>query len=387
MEIGILKPTKGATMSSKCTKCKITKDKSKFTKNKSKPTGHSAWCKECSSKYNKLRREEAKKKNTNLDYDYFDFEIKKCSKCRQEKNIKNFAIVKHSTSGLHRQCRQCVNLDNRDRKRKLNPNMKTRDKIKCCICGDMKAKRQFSYAMKHKNNHNPWCTECNSIVEEKQNKRIINKYNETLFAVKHNLRSCKSCGKMFIKKGNSHISCKTCSNKQNKITLGDRNQLKKDKHNDIFYKNLFKSNGTKICKKCDTKKTYKNFNKMKSSYDGLQRYCNDCMSKLRSKHYQDNKPAYRKRSKAWKKNNRVQIKRRHKEAKVAWGDTTAIRLIYKEMRRLNKEAGYVKYHVDHIIPMHNDLVCGLHVETNLDIKTARHNEAKGNSFIPGPHWL
>jgi hypothetical protein len=39
-----------------------------------------------------------------------------------------------------------------------------------------------------------------------------------------------------------------------------------------------------------------------------------------------------------------------------------------------------KYHVDHIIPLQSELVCGLHHEDNLRVITATDNIRKGNKF-------
>ena len=61
-------------------------------------------------------------------------------------------------------------------------------------------------------------------------------------------------------------------------------------------------------------------------------------------------------------------------------DREAIKQIYAECRLLNKSSN-VKYVVDHIIPLHNKEVCGLHVYWNLQIITEEANIAKSNSFI------
>lgn len=54
--------------------------------------------------------------------------------------------------------------------------------------------------------------------------------------------------------------------------------------------------------------------------------------------------------------------------------------IYKKCREMNEEAGFVKYHVDHVCPLRHEDVCGLHVFWNLRIIDAKDNIRKKNKL-------
>lgn len=66
-------------------------------------------------------------------------------------------------------------------------------------------------------------------------------------------------------------------------------------------------------------------------------------------------------------------------AMPAWANKSKIRKIYAEAREMTKATGNV-HHVDHIIPIKGKNVCGLHVETNLQILTASENLKKFNKY-------
>jgi hypothetical protein len=71
-----------------------------------------------------------------------------------------------------------------------------------------------------------------------------------------------------------------------------------------------------------------------------------------------------------------------KKALASWAGIRAIKNFYTEARRLTKSTG-VKHHVDHIYPLQSEYMCGLHVETNLQILTEKENILKGNRTWPG----
>jgi hypothetical protein len=64
----------------------------------------------------------------------------------------------------------------------------------------------------------------------------------------------------------------------------------------------------------------------------------------------------------------------------AWANKEEIKKIYVQAVLMEKETGF-KYHVDHIIPLNGENVCGLHVPANLQIIKGSDNCQKDNKFI------
>lgn len=63
-----------------------------------------------------------------------------------------------------------------------------------------------------------------------------------------------------------------------------------------------------------------------------------------------------------------------------WADREKIKLIYKEAERLRENG--VDVHVDHVVPLTSDIVCGLHWHGNLAIIPRLENHAKSNRWWP-----
>lgn len=94
----------------------------------------------------------------------------------------------------------------------------------------------------------------------------------------------------------------------------------------------------------------------------------------------------------WKKNNPEKNAllmaaggARHRSKKLSatpkWSEANKIDALYRECVLLNRNGG-VRMAVDHIVPLNNPVVCGLHIISNLRIITASENSKKKNKLIP-----
>lgn len=147
----------------------------------------------------------------------------------------------------------------------------------------------------------------------------------------------------------SSRACETCS---------------KDKSSSIN-KKYYLNNKTRIIEK--VRKYYKK-NKDKVTTRNRQYYKeNKEVLKAKVKDYQ--------RKNKGKVNARVARRKAQKlKASVTWANKKILQQIY-----ISCPEGY---HVDHIIPLIHPLICGLHVESNLQYLTKSENSSKGNTFVP-----
>lgn len=107
--------------------------------------------------------------------------------------------------------------------------------------------------------------------------------------------------------------------------------------------------------------------------------------------YENNRESHLESMKIWRETNSdkvraINAKRRSKKLKATpvWlseYDLNQIKSIYKEAIDLELKDGF-KRHVDHIHPLQNKYICGLHVPQNLQILTETENCSKSNKFEP-----
>jgi len=175
----------------------------------------------------------------------------------------------------------------------------------------------------------------------------------------------------------------------------------------------------KVCFNCKEEKPLSAFYKNRSRKDGLDNCCKSCRSKIAAEHYQknrdkcltgmkkyyqenrnviletkkkyhqENRDAIAEAKKAWRKENpelasahAASRRARKKQAQPPWLTEEHINQIkaeYKNSKRMKKLTG-IEHHVDHIVPLKGENVCGLHVPWNLQVIPAKHNLEKNNHF-------
>jgi len=152
----------------------------------------------------------------------------------------------------------------------------------------------------------------------------------------------------------------------------------------------------KPCLNANSREAYAKSENQKSNKANYYKEHKDKISVARAIHYRDNAEHYKKvnktSNKAWRKANpdkakSIYIRRsvRVKQATPSWLTNTMIveiKLVYAKVKDMNIESD-IMYNVDHIIPIYNKKVCGLHVPWNLQIITSMENQSKGFSINEG----
>lgn len=181
---------------------------------------------------------------------------------------------------------------------------------------------------------------------------------------------------------------------------------------------------TKVCTKCGVEKTVDCFAKKKTGKYGVKPVCKGCnnlyysnnkeviLKKMRMNYlsnkevrlarqrnyYHQNKDvvnAYRQENKKRLAEYRKSYQQSNKsyfntqtasrralkiKATPSWIDQEAVDGMY-DLASLFNDVG-LDVHVDHIVPLNSDKVCGLHCEANLQLLLASDNISKGNRWWP-----
>ncbi len=158
-----------------------------------------------------------------------------------------------------------------------------------------------------------------------------------------------------------------------------------------FYRRMASPDGHGvICKGCAKAESvrWRELNRDRHrAYSGQWKKGNRDLANASSRRWSgENKESRRRSCREWNRRNpdkRAEFSSRRRTMTVTpgWANKESISAFYKEAKRLEKETG-VKHHVDHIVPINSPLVCGLHVESNLQVLPARENVLKRNLYWP-----
>ena len=179
-------------------------------------------------------------------------------------------------------------------------------------------------------------------------------------------------------------------------------------------------NKEKICRKCFVLKPINEFHKHKMMADGHLHTCKVChyadvQARLKRKHAEysvvkkawteknaasvrASQDAYKIRDRARHLKQKAEYAKRHSATYRAYGanyravklnatvpyeefNAFAIKELY-DLRRLRSNLLGITFHVDHIVPLVSDKVCGLHTFANMQLLEGRANKSKGNRVWP-----
>jgi hypothetical protein len=161
----------------------------------------------------------------------------------------------------------------------------------------------------------------------------------------------------------------------------------------------------KTCSHCQTEKSLDAFNKHPTAKFGVSNKCRECAKAYNKKHYRDNAENYISRSREWRLSNPKRAQQLFNESKrrlraidnskklaenalrvdyikratPSWANKFFIAEAYHIAKVREKMLGG-KWHVDHIVPLRGKHVCGLHVESNLQVIPAKVNLKKHATF-------
>jgi hypothetical protein len=229
----------------------------------------------------------------------------------------------------------------------------------CPDCRMKKPKEDFSRA-------SPRCKSCAKIRLIAQRKAAQDRYrraNRELLSQRNKVNYIKN-----LEQRKKYAADWRAKNKDRVIAIGKRfrsteayregrknHRLKNKEKNSTAYRKWYVKNRDRQIKRI---RSYKEENKT-------------VLAEKRHQKHRDH-PEYARYARALR---RAKIRR----AMPSWADPEKIKAIYAEAARLTSETG-IEYHVDHIYPLTSDWVCGLHVETNLQILPGKVNQMKSNKL-------
>jgi hypothetical protein len=173
-----------------CSMCGERKSLNEFIKNKQSADGLRTDCKSCSST---IRQNSKLKKQESFTPTISE---KKCKKCCEVKNVKEFRIQITTKDGYSPLCRDCKNLDSREflqRRKREKLYVPANEIKKCYVCKEKKSISEFYSSITTRDGVRRNCIECEKKLrnqyKEKSNERNVRRYkNDPIVKLKKLLR-------------------------------------------------------------------------------------------------------------------------------------------------------------------------------------------------------
>ena len=133
----------------KCSRCKVEKELICFSKSKNNKDGLDYICKACKAIESGLRRERNKKRSTLLS-STLSTAIKMCFGCMKEKCLHDFGIDKQQIDGRNRYCKKCLSIWRASNRLANLDKMRERDRI----YRESHKEEYFHYQKQYREKHN-----------------------------------------------------------------------------------------------------------------------------------------------------------------------------------------------------------------------------------------
>ncbi len=154
----------------------------------------------------------------------------------------------------------------------------------------------------------------------------------------------------------------------------------------------------KKCYSCQTLKPYEDFTRSKTHWDGFKAWCKPCNSKKTVEWQKRNRDKKNAKQARFKANNWEKVRDKHKQYKLDNIEATRAQRVKdmrnRRIRKLQACPPWVNQAViqeiydncpegmtvDHIMPLRNPILCGLHVPWNLQYLSRIENSIKNNKL-------